>query len=727
MQPPPTLDEQMAGAPPALGLPPGMLAQAPQPLGPPPAQMQAAGPLTLPPGMLDQPQASALLQAPPGMAAATAQVAPEPQLSMPPEQVAKPERDVLAGIDPNDAIALATRSAEVSRDVQRANLAEAQRLDVAVKEEAEKQERQLAERAEREERARERVAAQNAEVQSALRAGPEGTWRDVAQTGTQALFAVLGAAFDRSGLLQQALPQTLNGIMQQGQERVQSAFARQLQALQVGREQAGDELDAAMDDERRIEAAGASARTALIEESMRQMDLAVQQGKVDLATLEAAGVPGMMQGQLKAATDKQVQADKDAAYTNEKRQADLAKLAEDVRASKVKTSQDWARINLEKQKQAADEKRLAAQSAKDALAAEEQEIKLKVARENLSEVEAARLVRVPGQTDEKGGQLYVTANTKEEAAELRNRNAAYETLGTLLKEMIVEAKKPGSTALDKAQTARWAGTVTELRELANTGTLDKGAMDFVAYAIGDDPATLSLERLRDQVPQLQAAERVAGIALTNRMMNKSRDFAARARADKNFGVKLPDIGSAEEAALSADEVKAILRLEPGAATGTVPVLKSTDVTGFVDQLRASYDRQQSAGELPDFITGRGKADKKQVLIHQAYALTEIVQGNLNTSAEIGREIERLQSKGKLKAGEIERVSQLTKAQKNLDAANARIAVALERERMLLADRAERSDGTPADAAALEAVEAVIGKYGKRSKGREMLKARGEDR
>lgn len=715
MQPPPTLDEQMAGAPPALGLPPGMLAQAPQPLGPPPAQLPAAGPLTLPPGMLDQPQASALLQAPPGMAAAPAQVAPEPQSAMLPEQVATPERDVLAGIDPNDAIALATRSAEVSRDVQRANLAEAQRLDVAVREEAEKQERRLAERAEREERARERVAQQNAEVQAALRAGPEGTWRDVARTGTEALFAVLGAAFDRSGMLQQALPQTLNGIMQQGQERVQSAFARQLQALQVGREQAGDELDAAMDDERRIEAAGAAARTALIEESMRQMDLAVQQGKVDLATLEAAGIPAQMTAQLTEAQAKQRALQMEEQRKAEKEALAAAKTREEIASSRASRARQWAELDLSRQRLALDTDRSTTLKEQDRLDVEKK--KLDIAKEQglIDDRDLAKAVPLPG------GAI-LKANSAEQARDFSSQVASAEILGGLMDQIAVALEtgdrdywggKEGQELL-----AKWGAAKLATKDAEQLGAIQGADEALIENLIGKDPTSISVGNLRTQAPRIREARRILEDKVNARARSISTDWAGQKQR-----VELPRYEATAEATASADEVQNRLALKPGKATGSVPKLDAKEVSSYVQQLRADIDRQQTAGKLTDRVTGQ-PVDKKGVVIEQAYRLVETVKANRRTAAEIDREVASLKRPG-LPAGEIDRMGKLVQAQRNLEATNARIAVELERERKFLKDRAERSDATVADKAALEAVEAVIGQYGKRSKGREILKARGE--
>lgn len=677
--------------------------------------------MTLPPGMLDQPQASALLQAPPGMAAAPAPMAAEPQALVPPEPVVEPERDVLAGIDPNDAIALATRSAEVSRDVQRANLAEAQRLDVAVREEAEKQERRLAERAEREERARERVAAQNAEVQAALRAGPEGTWRDVARTGTEALFAVLGAAFDRSGLLQQALPQTLNGIMQQGQERVQSAFARQLQALQVGREQAGDELDAAMDDERRIDAAGAAARTALIEESMRQMDLAVQQGKVDLATLEAAGIPAQMTAQLTEAQAKQRALQMEEQRKAEKEALAARKTEAEIAASKANTSQGWARINLDKQKQAADERRLNAQEAKDALEANNKALDVKLKAKELDAKDLNRAVVMPSGTT-------VLLNSTAEGSQKQAvaKIATARKLGRLVDEITAKG--------DQAYDPRWIGSpegqktrlrwrklwlsVKDQEELGAVAGTDAQTLDDVT---GDDPTGLSAEARRGTTERLQLLKRMAEDEVDDYLYTASVDYR-----DKKERFKLSERTDPADAAASADEVQNRLALKPGKATGSVPKLDAKEVSSYVQQLRADIDRQQSAGKLTDRVTGQ-PVGKRGVLIEQAERLVDTYKTNRGTGAEIGREIDRLRATKGLPVSDINRMVDLIQAQKNLESTNARIAVELERERKFLKDRAERSDATVADKAALEAVEAVIGQYGKQSKGRDALKARGEDR
>ncbi len=717
MQPPPTLDEQMAGAPPALGLPPGMLAEAPQPLDTPPVQMPAAAPLTLPPGMLDQPQASALLQAPPGMTAAPAQVAAEPSPSALPEQVAEPERDVLAGIDVNDPIALATKQAEVTRDVMRANLAESKRLDVAVKEEAEKQERRLAERAEREERARERVAQQNVEIQAALKAGPEGTWRDVAQTGTMALFAVLGAAFDRSGRLQEDLPQTLNAIMQQGQERVQGAFARQLQALQVGREQAGDELDAAMDDERRIEAAGAAARTALIEESMRQMDLAVQQGKVDLATLEAAGIPAQMEAQLTEAQAKQR-----ALMLEEQRKAEKEALAarkteEEIAASRANRARQWAALDLDRQRLALDKDRSQALKEQDRL--ENEKKKLDILREQgvITDKERARSVPLPG-----GGVL--KANSAEQARDFSSQVASAEILGGLMDQIAVALEtgdrdfwggKKGQELL-----AKWGAAKLATKDAEQLGAIQGADEALIENLIGKDPTSISVGNLRTQAPRIREARRILEEKVNARARSISTDWAGQKQR-----VELPRYEAPKEATASADDVQNRLALKPGQATGSVPKLDAQDVTSYVQQLRADIDRQQSAGKLTDRVTGK-PVDKKGVVIEQAYRLVDTVKANRRTVAEIDREVASLQRPG-LPAGEIARMGKLVQAQRNLEATNARIAVELERERKFLKDRAERSDATVADKAALEAVEAVIGQYGKQSKGRDELKARGEAR
>lgn len=710
MQPPPTLDEQMAGAPSPLGLPPGMLASAPQPLGPPPAQMPAAAPLQLPPGMLDQPQASALLQAPPGMAPAPVQ-APAQVPPMASDQPASPARDVLAGIDVNDPIALATKQAEVTRDVMRANLAESKRLDVAVKEEADKQERRLAERAEREERARQRVAQQNSEIQAALRSGPQGTWRDVARTGTEALFAILGAAFDRSGLLQQALPQTLNGIVQQGQERVQGAFARQLQALQVGREQAGDELDAAMDDERRIEAAGAAARTALIEESMRQMNLSVLQGKVDQATLDAAGLPAQMQAMLSDAQAKQLALQQEEQRKAEKEALAAAKTKEEIAASQANRARQWAALDLDRDRLALDRERSKAQQEQDRLDTEKK--KLEIAKEQglINDREVSRSVPVTG------GRVLL-ANSPEQARDFAKQYAAAEQISTVLDAMAVKLEQGDASWWSSEEGQKLAADYTQaltlMKDSKEFGALAGPDLDIIQGAIGKDPNDVSWQSLKSQAPRLRQTR-----DLIEREVNGRARSISNKWAESSEQLQLPRFEAPKAASRSATEAQQALTLKPGEATGTIPKLSDKDVDSYVTQLRADLDRKQSAGELRDRVTGQ-PLGKEGVVIEQAYTLVDTIKANQRTAAELDREVQRLKRPG-LPAGEIARMGQLVQARRNLEATNARIMVALERERTFLRDRAKRSDARVEDKAALEAVEKLIGQYGKQSKGREALK------
>jgi hypothetical protein len=619
--------------------------------------------------------------------------------------------------DPRDPIALATAGADARVKAEQTALAEMREADAAIAKAAENQQRREAERAERERMARENVAKQNAQIQQALKQGPGTTWRDVAATGIQIAGAVLGAAFDRTGTLQKNLPNLLQAYVQQGQERTQAAFARQLQAMQVGRQGAQDELDAAMDDERRIEAAGVAAQKAILDESQRQIDMAMQQGRVTLAELEAAGIPAQMEAMQAAADAKQAEIEAEAqrravaeGLKLARDEAELRLTEERIAGERADRAKQWAELDLARQRLVLDKDRSQALKQQDLL--EVQKKKLDILKEQglIDDRQLAKAVPLPG------GNVLV-ANSAEQARDFSQQIASAEVLGGLMDQIAVALEtgdrdfwggKEGQELL-----AKWGAAKLATKDAEQLGAIQGADEALIENLIGKDPTSISVGNLRTQAPRIREARRILEEKVNARGRSISSDFSG-----KKGRIELPRYEAPGAAVPSSQEAaKALLPIQ-SAVSGKRPRVKPEEFIGHVKTLRETIAAEVGSGKRRDELFSDRKLGEDDVLRVQA---TELASSLKLLRAERQRlEQERAQAqqqargRGPESAALLKRAQEITGEISTVQQYEQRLGKELERERRLLYQRIRGGDPrakrnvNPADQAAYDAVAAMIG-------------------
>lgn len=621
------------------------------------------------------------------------------------------------GVAPDSPVGLTMRGLWTQQQAQKAKVRQLEQAGVAIKEADARTAKRLEEQQARQVAARERVATQNAEIQQALRAGPGGTWRDVMATGASALGAVLGAAFDRSGTLQRALPQTLNAIVDEGQKRMQSAFGRQIQALQVGREAAGDELDAALDEDRKIEQAGAATRLAILEEAQRQITLAAESGQLDLMELRRIGVPQQMEAAMEAERAKQAQiaeeqARKDMEFQAKQAQnaADLAYKQEQTLSERADRAKQWADLDIARQRLALDKDRSAALKQQDAL--DVQKKKLDVLKEQglIDDRQLAKAVPLPG------GEVLI-ANDAERARAFAPMIASSEVLYGLLNRIAVkmEAGDERYWASPEAQrlVSDYNNAVLATKDAEVLGAIQGADMGLITGNIGPNPTDVSLANLRSHAPLIRQTMDTLEVKVNARARAASSDFAAN-----KMKITMPRIEEAQAAVPTAADAQAQLVPMQSAESGKRPRIPASEYSAAVTTMREAV-----AAEV-------GAIDKDAVLREQASALGTSLQQAREERERLVREREEATRRRKVlsklggpKADEWAAKEAAAAAEiKTIEGYEKRLTDALKRERKLLYERTgsgnPRIKASEADRAAYRRVVNLIGDFGGKPTGKE---------
>lgn len=694
----------------------------PQPVIPaelPPVPVLPEEPQQLPPppGMAQDQQSDlgAHLRALLGIQPDTA--APAAPTTTKPTGTPAPTAGAATSTDPSDPTSLAVAGVEARIEAEKLTLEEMKRARDAIRESRANMATREAARAERERVAREEVARQNTAIQQALKAGPGTTWRDVAATGIQIAGAVLGAAFDRSGALQKNLPNLLQAYVQQGQERTQAAFARQLQALQVGREGAQDELDAAMGDERRIEQAGAAARQAIAEESLRQIQIAAQQGRVDLAEIEAMGLPQQLEAMKAEAEAKQAALEAEAqrkaveqGLKMAKEEAELRLTEERIVGERADRAKQWAELDLARQRLALDKDRSQALKQQDVL--EVQKKKLDILKEQglIDDRQLAKAVPLPG------GNVLV-ANSAEQARDFSQQIASAEVLGGLMDQIAVALEtgdrdfwggKEGQELL-----AKWGSAKLATKDAEQLGAIQGADEALIENLIGKDPTSISLGTLRSQAPRIREARRILEEKVNARGRSISSDFSG-----KKGRIELPRYEAPGAAVPSSQEAaKALLPIQ-SAVTGKRPRVKPEEFTGHVKTLRETIASEVGSGERRDDLFSDRKLGEGDILRLQATELANSLKAMRAERQRLEKERAQVQQqargRGPASAALLKRAQEITGEIATVQQYEQRLGKELELERRLLGKRIfarpgmKRTDVNPADQAAYDAVTALIG-------------------
>jgi hypothetical protein len=614
------------------------------------------------------------------------------------------------GVDPNGPIGLTLRASEVRR---RAQANKVQQLELAGDRIKTAEARTLArqeEIAKRQAMARKRLDEQNAQIQSALRAGPGTSWRGVAQAGMQALGAVLGAAFDRSGTLQKQLPQTMDAIVGEWQQRVQGDFARQIQALQIGREGAQDELDAAMDADRQLEQAGAAARVAIFEEAERNIQLAVERGQLDMAELEQLGIPQQMQAAIEAEKAKaaEIEAEKER-----KRVTDELKLAdmevgirykeEQIKGERADRAKQFVELDIARQRLALDKERSGALKEQDRLEAEKKKLDILKEQGLIDDRNLAKAVPLPG------GNVLV-ANSAEQARDFSSQVASAEILGGLMDQIAVALEtgdrdfwggKEGQELL-----AKWGAAKLATKDAEQLGAIQGADEALIENLIGKDPTSLSVGNLRTQAPRIREARRILEEKINARGRSISSEFSA-----SKGRIALPRYESPTEAVPDAPE-DARGMLLPGTAGARPRIgagkgdVKPEDFDAAIKTVR-EVAAKSVGGENRDAVV-RVQATELASALEQARTERERIE---RERGEVTKRRAVLSKLGGPKAREFEeRERALTEEINTVQEYEKRIAEALKRERRLLWQKAgdPKLRGRDEDRAVLKRVESLIG-------------------
>jgi hypothetical protein len=688
----------------AIMIPPPVFDEEPAPI-PAPASLRAEAqdaPAPVPPWLQQAQSAGQAVEAVPAPAAPAE---PADELG----GFAIPE-----GVDPDGPIGLTLRASEVRR---RAQASKVQQLELAGDRIKTAEARTLArqeEIAKRQAAARKRLDEQNAQIQSALKAGPGTSWRGVAQAGMQALGAVLGAAFDRSGTLQKQLPQTMDAIVGEWQQRVQGDFARQIQALQVGREGAQDELDAAMDADRQLEQAGAAARVAIFEEAERNIQLAVERGQLDMAELEQLGIPQQMQAAIEAEKAKgaEIAAEKERKRIESdmelaKAEADITYKLEQAKSERAKRAIDRAQLGLSRDRLELERQARETQSVKDEVDLHDKRLSAALKAKDLEAKDRDRAIILPD------GRPILLNSTAEGAQKMAvGKVATARKLGRLVDEIVQASERTGydpkwlGSAEGQKTRLLWRKLWLSVKDQEELGAItgpDEKVLDDVT---GADPTSFSTEALRGTADRLRLLKRTTEDEVDDYLATASSDYVGQRKRFTLPALEAPEAAVPE----SPEDARGMLlpgtsgaRPRIGAGKGDV---KPEDFDAAIKTVR-NVAAKSVGGEDRDAIV-RVQAEELSGALEQARSERERIE---RERGEVTKRRAVLSKLGGPKAREFEeRERALTDEIKTVQEYEKRIAEALKRERRLLWQKAgdPKLRGREEDRAVLKRVESLIG-------------------
>lgn len=707
--------------PPSLGAvemlqPPQIQAEAaPEQIPPPPAVAEEQ-PAPVPTWLQDtlaarQPSADATSPEAAALGAEAAAVAGAPEI-----EAEEPDEFVLPeGIAPDSPTGLMLRGAWVQQQAQQAKVEQLELAGSALKEAEQRTATRLEEQQARQEQARERVTAQNAEIQQALRQGPGSTWRDVVFAGASALGAVLGAAFDRSGTLQKQLPQTLNAIVGQWQERTQSAFGRELQALQVGREGAQDELDEALDESRQIEQAGAAARVAILEEAQRQIQLAGEQGQLDLMELQRLGIPQQMEAEIEAARAKQAQIaeEKQRQMAEDERkaraaEADIRLTEERIRGERADRAQQRADLALDRERLDLQRQAQATETVKDQIELHDKQLGVALKQKEIEAKDLNRTLLMPDGSP-------IKLNSTAEGAQKQGvaKVATARKLGRLVDEIVQAAERTGYDpkwlGSPEGQKTRllWRKLWLSVKDQEELGAITGPDEKILDDVTGADPTSFSPDALRGTAERLKLLKRTTEDEVDDYLSTASSDYVQRGER-----FELPVLDAPGEAVPTAEEARGQLLPIQSAVTGKRPPLEPKEHSAAVKTLRETI------------ATEVGRTDADAVLRRQAAELGDSLKQARDEKERLERERLTAQT-NRRRFGDTrsspqarqwgDKEAELLEERKTVEAYEKRLAESLKRERKLLWDRIRGGDPrarvSPEDRAAYRGVAALIGDLG----------------
>jgi hypothetical protein len=694
-----------------MGVPSGLVGPEQAAMIPPPVMPdQQSVAMPVPSGLQDAPTAAPVplwLQEQLAQREQPAEQAPMPA----PLPAAEPDGFALPeGVAPDSPVGLVLRGHAVKQRAQQAKVDQLKLAEQALTGAEARTAKRQEEIARRQEAARKRLDEQNAQIQSALKAGPGTSWRGVAAAGMQALGAVLGAAFDRSGMLQKQLPQTMDAIIGEWQQRMQGDFARQIQALQVGREGVQDELDAAMDEDRKLEQASAAARVAILEEANAQIQLAGEEGRLDLMELERLGIPQQMAAELeKAKADAAIKLEEyQRQRAKEEREAaesaaDIAYKQEQAKSERADRAKQYADIEIARQRLALDKDRSQALKEQDRLDAEKKKLDILKEQGLVDDRNLAKAVPLPG-----GGVLI--ANDAERARDFAPQLASAEILGGLLDRIAVKLETGTDQFWASPDAQRllsdYNAAVLATKDAEVLGAIQGADMGLIEGGLGPDPSKISLSNLRSQAPRIRQTRDNLGRKINAR----ARAISSQWSADGGT-IELPRFEApAESVPETPEDARGMLlpgtagaRPRIGAGKGDV---KPEDFDAAVKTVR-EVAAKSVGGEDRDAIV-RVQAEELASALEQARSERERID---RERVEVTKRRAVLSKLGGPKAREFEeRERALAEEAKTVAEYERRIAEALKRERRLLWQKAgdPKLRGRDADRTVLKRVESLIG-------------------
>jgi hypothetical protein len=630
---------------------------------------------------------------------------PAPPTAAEPDSFALPD-----GVAPDSPVGLVLRGHAVKQRAQQAKVDQLKLAEQALSGAEERTAKRQEEIAKRQGAARKRLDEQNAQIQSALKAGPGTSWRGVAAAGLQALGAVLGAAFDRSGTLQKQLPQTMDAIVGEWQQRMQGDFARQIQALQVGREGVQDELDAAMDEDRKLEQASAAARVAILEEANAQIQLAGEEGRLDLMELERLGIPQQMAAELekaKADAAAKLEEDERKRITDELKLADMEAgiryKEEQIKGERADRAKQFAELDIARQRLALDKDRSGALKEQDRLEAEKKKLDILKEQGLIDDRNLAKAVPLPG------GSVLV-ANSAEQARDFSSQVASAEILGGLLDRIAVKLETGTDQFWASPEAQRllsdYNAAVLATKDAEVLGAIQGADMGLIEGGLGPDPSKISLSNLRSQAPRIRQTRDNLGRKINARARSISSKWSAEGGT-----IELPRFEAPTDAVPDTPE-DARGMLLPGTAGARPRIgagkgdVKPEDFDAALKTVR-NVAAKSVGGDDHDAIV-RVQAAELAGALEQARSERDRIE---RERVEVTKRRAVLSKLGGPKAREFEeRERALTEEAKTVQEYEKRIAEALKRERRLLWQKAgdPKLRGRDADRAVLKRVESLIG-------------------
>lgn len=436
-----------------------------------------------------------------------------------------------------------------------------------------------------------RIAQATDEIESASKKYQEQLAKTPTDRKTQnlltILFSTLATAMSRGKIPNNALQLIQAGAEQQERENLRSNAAAKAE-VDRARQLYGD-LTAEFDAEEHV----FNTRMASHEKNMvNRLRTAAQGAKSVQAQEELVTMADRLELQANArlaeATQKAAEARRKAeqdAAEQRRKDDELRLKQQNLQLDKTKTyhgmNMDKARLQLDKERAAADKGSKDEERRSRAIADEERMLDIAIKQGQLGEKDRERTVILPNNQTAK-------LIDKSATPELRKQIAATRTMTQLLDELITAESKYGrqwfNTKAGRDMKTKWRGLFWSVKDTKELGAIQGADMDLVETWIGEDPG----DTVYEQAPRLREVRKQAVDELNSKLRANWDDRDQPFHA-VDFAVRK----SSDKANITPEQAESQFRT---AVTAAGTVVSAEDRKAGVD----SYDAQmKAAGRLPD--------------------------------------------------------------------------------------------------------------------------------